>query len=368
MVTARQETRTKNQIEIDSQQETEDDPFAFLALEAIASEIEDAELDDDEVSELDEPDELELAILEQDLAAEAATISSTYRAPQPTDFQYDDEMAYYFKAIAEFPLLTAEEELRYTKAYQDSGRTDLAAREVLINHNLRLVVSIAKKFLNRGLDFTDLVQMGNIGLMRAIEKFDYTMGNRLSTYATWWIRQAIQREIREKRFLVRQPAHLQEMFREFQTEFASFVAREGYRPGVNQVISWGYDEAYARAFLGVMQKPVSLDDTIGDEGDLERSDIIPSQLPGPEHVYIQKVLAEEVEAALKLLPERMGYILRERVGMIDGVPKTLEEISKLLTPQVSRERVRQVEKEALRRLRGFYVQKKVLAEFRHHND
>ncbi len=367
MVTARQETHREDQVDYLPGQDAEEDPFGFIALEAVAATAEDGEEDATDEFELTEPDQLELELIEHDFAVEISNQRNT-KAPHPDDFQYEDEMAYYFKAIGEFPLLSAEEELTYTMAYQDSDRQDVAAREALINHNLRLVVSIAKRYLGRGLDFTDLVQEGNLGLMHAIEKFDYTMGNRLSTYATWWIRQAIQKAIRDKKFLIRQPAHLQEQFREFRTQFESFIEKEGYRPSIKQVISWGYDETYARAFLGVMQKPLGLDDPLGDEGNLERSDIIPSQLPTPDTVYIGKVLVEEVNAALDLLPTRMAYILRERAGMIDGVPKTLAEIGRLLDPSVSRERIRQLEAEALRRLRRLYVQKKVLADFRHHDE
>jgi RNA polymerase primary sigma factor len=289
----------------------------------------------------------------------------------------DDPVGLYFRQMAQEPLLTADEEIdlarrieRGRKAQERVERPDAvnksekwfthmqrlvldgqSAREHLGRANTRLVVSIAKRYMGQGLPFPDLIQEGNVGLMRAVDKYDYKRGNRFSTYATWWIRQAITRALAQKTRTIRIPLHMTERIRQMYRVAQKLEQSLGRRPTPEEIgkeMDLPFDTI--RAMMDASQHAIALERPVGDEGDSEFGDFIEDQdTPSPVDSATQHLLEETIEEVLSELTPRQSHILRLRFGLGGGEPHTLEEIANKF--DLSRERIRQLEKEALRRLR-----------------
>ncbi|MBK8034197.1 MAG: sigma-70 family RNA polymerase sigma factor [Anaerolineae bacterium] len=290
----------------------------------------------------------------------------------------DDPVGLYFRQMAQEPLLTAQEEIELAKRielgkqardtlsrlgsremYSDAWLAHLeklvsdgqAAREHLGRANTRLVVSIAKRYMGQGLPFPDLIQEGNVGLMRAVDKYDYRRGNRFSTYATWWIRQAITRALAQKTRTIRIPLHMTERIRQMYRTAQGLEQSLGRRPSPEEIAGeMDLPADTVRAMMDASQHAIALERPVGDDGDSEFGDFIEDQdSPSPVESATQHLLQETIEEVLSELTPRQSHILRLRFGLGGGEPHTLEEIANKFG--LSRERIRQLEKEALRRLR-----------------
>ncbi len=356
----------------------EDDPGALETileeLDELGIELRQHEGEDDDYegppdSALDEfsDSEFETIEIEETLDASLGDISAV---------SADDPVGLYFRQMAQEPLLTADEEIELAKRIelgreaqiqlrivevQFSGSTrrtlncmvedGQAAREHLGRANTRLVVSIAKRYMGQGLPFPDLIQEGNVGLMRAVDKYDYKRGNRFSTYATWWIRQAITRALAQKTRTIRIPLHMTERIRQMYRTAQVLEQELGRRPTPEEIA--GEMDLPAEAIRGMMdasQHAIALERPVGDDGDSEFGDFIEDQdSPSPVESATQHLLQETIEEVLSELTPRQSHILRLRFGLGGGEPHTLEEIANKFG--LSRERIRQLEKEALRRLR-----------------
>ena len=260
----------------------------------------------------------------------------------------DDSVKMYLKDIGRFPLLTAEEELLYAKAMSEG---DAKAKERLINANLRLVVSIAKRYVGRGMAFLDLIQEGNLGLMKAVDKFDYTKGFKFSTYATWWIRQAITRSIADQARTIRIPVHMVETINKLIKVSRSLLQTLGREPTSEEIAeAMGISEARVIEIQKIAQDPVSLETPIGEEDDSHLGDFIEdTSATAPIDAAEANMLKEQVNEILGTLAPREAMVLILRYGLRDGRPRTLEEVGKVFN--VTRERIRQIEAKALRRLK-----------------
>jgi RNA polymerase primary sigma factor len=287
----------------------------------------------------------------------------------------DDPVGLYFRQMAREPLLTAIEEIDLAKRIElgkeadeqirelrngdQRLREDLlmlvadgqAAREHLGRANTRLVVSIAKRYMGQGLPFPDLIQEGNVGLMRAVDKYDYKRGNRFSTYATWWIRQAITRALAQKTRTIRIPLHMTERIRQMYRTAQVLEQSLGRRPTPEEIAAeMELPTESIRGMMDASQHAIALERPVGDDGDSEFGDFIEDQdTPSPVESATQHLLQEAIEEVLSELTPRQSHILRLRFGLGGGEPHTLEEIANKFG--LSRERIRQLEKEALRRLR-----------------
>ncbi|MDX2140162.1 MAG: sigma-70 family RNA polymerase sigma factor [Chloroflexota bacterium] len=290
----------------------------------------------------------------------------------------DDPVGLYFRQMAQEPLLNAQEEidlarrieigkhareaLRRPNAREVYGEAWVmhmeklvldgqAAREHLGRANTRLVVSIAKRYMGQGLPFPDLIQEGNVGLMRAVDKYDYKRGNRFSTYATWWIRQAITRALAQKTRTIRIPLHMTERIRQMYRTAQSLEQHLGRRPSPEEIAcEMDMSADHIRSMMDASQHAIALERPVGDDGDSEFGDFIEDQdSPSPVDSATQHLLQETIETVLNELTPRQSHILRLRFGLGGGEPHTLEEIANKFG--LSRERIRQLEKEALRRLR-----------------
>jgi len=260
----------------------------------------------------------------------------------------DDPVKVYLKEIGKIPLLTAEEEIDLAiRIAQD----DVAAKRRLEEANLRLVVSIAKKYSGRGMQFLDLIQEGNLGLIKAVEKFDYTKGFKFSTYATWWIRQAITRAIADQARTIRIPVHMVETINKVKKANSQLLHLNGKEPtadDIAEVLDMSVEKV--REIMRVAQEPVSLETPIGEEEDSHLGDFIPDEEAlAPADAAFQALLKEEIANALSTLTPREAKDLSLRFGLEDGHPRTLEEVGKEFN--VTRERIRQIEAKALRKLR-----------------
>ncbi|MBQ6419785.1 MAG: RNA polymerase sigma factor RpoD [Clostridia bacterium] len=260
----------------------------------------------------------------------------------------DDPVKMYLKEIGKIPLLTPEEEIELAiKISQD----DREAKTRLEEANLRLVVSIAKKYLGRNLQFLDLIQEGNLGLIKAVEKFDYTKGFKFSTYATWWIRQAITRAIADQARTIRIPVHMVETINKVKKANSQLLHQNGKEPTPEEIAELlDMPSEKVREILRVSQDPVSLETPIGEEEDSHLGDFIPDEEAlAPADAAFQSLLKEEIAAALSTLTAREAKVLSLRFGLEDGHSRTLEEVGKEFN--VTRERIRQIEAKALRKLR-----------------
>ena len=263
----------------------------------------------------------------------------------------DDPVKVYLKEIGRVPLLTPEEEIDLALKIQAGGPDGEKAKQRLSEANLRLVVSIAKRYVGRGMQFLDLIQEGNLGLIKAVEKFDHTKGFKFSTYATWWIRQAITRAIADQARTIRIPVHMVETINKVKKVSSQLLHEMGHDPSAEEIaerLEMPVDKV--REIMRVAQEPVSLETPIGEEEDSHLGDFIPDDdAPLPAEAASQTLLKEQLADVLKTLTPREEKVLRLRFGLEDGRPRTLEEVGKEFN--VTRERIRQIEAKALRKLR-----------------
>ena len=269
-----------------------------------------------------------------------ATISKTVAV--------DDPVRMYLKEIGKVPLLSAEEEVELAKR-MEAG--DEYAKQKLCEANLRLVVSIAKKYVGRGMLFLDLIQEGNLGLIKAVDKFDYTKGYKFSTYATWWIRQAITRSIADQARTIRIPVHMVETINKLIRVQRQLLQENGREPTPDEIAEeMGITVEKVREIHKIAQEPVSLETPIGEEEDSHLGDFIPDEdAPAPAEAAAFSMLKEQLVEVLNTLTEREQKVLKLRFGLEDGRARTLEEVGKEF--DVTRERIRQIEAKALRKLR-----------------
>ena len=264
------------------------------------------------------------------------------------DVNINDPVRMYLKEIGKIPLLTMEEEMKYSVA---AAAGDEDAKRVLAESNLRLVVSIAKRYVGRGLLFLDLIQEGNIGLMKAVEKFDYDKGFKFSTYATWWIRQAITRALDDQARTIRVPVHMVETINKMARIQRQMTLELNREPTEEEIAKkMGISVEKVREVIKISQDPVSLETPIGEEDDSHLGDFIKDELSmSPEEYATNEILKEEIKSVLLTLQEREQEVLELRCGLVDGTSHTLEEVGKKFN--VTRERIRQIEAKALRKLR-----------------
>ena len=260
----------------------------------------------------------------------------------------DDPVKVYLKEIGRVPLLTPEEEIDLA---QRMANGDAAAKKRLSEANLRLVVSIAKRYVGRGMQFLDLIQEGNLGLIKAVDKFDHTKGFKFSTYATWWIRQAITRAIADQARTIRIPVHMVETISKVKKATSQLLHENGQEPRVDEIAArLEMPTEKVREIMRVAQEPVSLETPIGEEEDSHLGDFIPdNDTPAPAEAVSQTLLREQLDSVLHTLTPREAKVLQLRFGLEDGRARTLEEVGKEF--DVTRERIRQIEAKALRKLR-----------------
>lgn len=266
----------------------------------------------------------------------------------PEGISIDDPVRMYLKEIGKVPLLSSEEEIELAKRINDG---DQEAKKKLTEANLRLVVSIAKRYVGRGMLFLDLIQEGNLGLIKAVEKFEYTKGFKFSTYATWWIRQAITRAIADQARTIRIPVHMVETINKLIRVSRQLLQALGRDPLPEEIAKeMGMSEDKVREIMKIAQEPVSLETPIGEEEDSHLGDFIPDDdAPAPAESAAFTMLKEQLFEVLDTLTPREEKVLRLRFGLDDGRARTLEEVGKEFN--VTRERIRQIEAKALRKLR-----------------
>lgn len=278
----------------------------------------------------------------------------TEEASSTEGLPIDDSVRMWLREIGKTPLLTMAQEVRLAKTIvEGEGKTYEAqiAKEKLIQANLRLVVSIAKRYSGRGMSFPDLIQEGNIGLIRAVEKFDYTKGYKFSTYATWWIRQAITRSISDQARTIRVPVHMIEQINKVVRESRMLMQTLGREPTDDEIAEkLGWSEAKVKTVKNVAREPISLETPVGEEEDSLLADFIEDKdAENPAQRTAYNLLQEQLKEVLDTLPKREQEVLKMRFGLEDGYSLTLEEVG--LYFEVTRERIRQIEAKALRRLR-----------------
>ncbi len=271
----------------------------------------------------------------------------------PDGVGIDDPVRMYLKEIGKVPLLTPEreKELAEIMANSDDEALKGKAKNELVESNLRLVVSIAKRYLGKGMSFLDLIQEGNLGLMKAVDKFDYDKGFKFSTYATWWIRQAITRAIADQARTIRIPVHMVETIHKvsrYSRQMLQELGREATADELGDKMGMSVEKV--REIMKIAQEPVSLETPIGEEEDSHLGDFIPDEdAPEPAEVASAAILREVIERELNTLSPREAQVIKLRFGLYDGRPRTLEEVGKEY--DITRERIRQIEAKALRRLR-----------------
>ncbi|MEB3430107.1 RNA polymerase sigma factor RpoD [Citroniella saccharovorans] len=312
------------------------------------------DFDDDEKEESDEDDIEE----DESLFEDDEDIDDDGKKSKPNDilkkaqnissYSVEDPVKMYLKEIGKIPLLTAEEEVSLAKRMEEG---DIKAKRRLAETNLRLVVSIAKRYVGRGMQFLDLIQEGNMGLMKAVDKFDYTRGFKFSTYATWWIRQAITRAIADQSRTIRIPVHMVETINKLVRVQRQLLQELGRDPTNAEIAKeMGIDEQRVREVRKIAQEPVSLETPIGEEEDSHLGDFIEDETAvAPDEAANYTMLREKLDEILSTLTDRERKVLELRFGLTDGTPRTLEEVGKEF--DVTRERIRQIEAKALRKLK-----------------
>lgn len=343
-----------------------------LSYTDISNRLGDMELDKDQMEELyealmgkgievileHEPDDLELLAIDNEDVDDPevdAVIAENPNAKEidleatiSKNIAVDDPVRMYLKEIGKVPLLTADEEKELARRMEQG---DEYAKQKLCEANLRLVVSIAKKYVGRGMLFLDLIQEGNLGLIKAVDKFDWTKGYKFSTYATWWIRQAITRSIADQARTIRIPVHMVETINKLIRVSRQLLQEEGREPTPDEIAAeMGISVEKVREILKIAQEPVSLETPIGEEEDSHLGDFIPDEdAPAPAEAAAFSMLKEQLVDVLGTLTEREQKVLKLRFGLEDGRARTLEEVGKKF--DVTRERIRQIEAKALRKLR-----------------
>ena len=327
-----------------------------LTTKEITDALETCEFDADQIDKLyDDFEAFNIDIVDDftvdedlDTALEFAGDDDLDLALSTESIAIDDPVKIYLKEIGRVPLLSPEEEIELAQR-MSSG--DPYAKKRLSEANLRLVVSIAKRYVGRGMQFLDLIQEGNLGLIKAVEKFDYTKGYKFSTYATWWIRQAITRAIADQARTIRIPVHMVETITKVKKVSSTLLHKNGREATPEEIaeeLRLPLDRV--REIIRISQDPVSLETPIGEEEDSHLGDFIPDEeAPAPAEAASLTLLKEQLDEVLNTLTEREGKVLRLRFGLEDGRQRTLEEVGKEFN--VTRERIRQIEAKALRKLR-----------------
>ena len=363
---------TKNQVIKDLSTKAESKGKKVLTYTEISDRLGDVEIDKDQMEEIydslvgkgievvfeSEPDDIDLMEIEDEDVDDPEVEAVMAENPDAKEIDLeatisksiavDDPVRMYLKEIGKVPLLTAQEEIDLAKR-MEAG--DEYAKQKLCEANLRLVVSIAKKYVGRGMLFLDLIQEGNLGLIKAVDKFDWTKGYKFSTYATWWIRQAITRSIADQARTIRIPVHMVETINKLIRVSRQLLQEQGREPTPDEIAEeMGISVEKVREILKIAQEPVSLETPIGEEEDSHLGDFIPDDdAPAPAEAAAFSMLKEQLVDVLGTLTEREQKVLKLRFGLEDGRARTLEEVGKKF--DVTRERIRQIEAKALRKLR-----------------
>ena len=342
-----------------------DEVFKFMESSGIEVDSSETEEADQEIPEEPTNDDLSLDkldniddILLDDLSDDFSDEFSEKDVDQDVDLDNvdllegigtEDPVRMYLKEIGTVPLLTADEELELAKRKTEG---DEAAKERLIEANLRLVVSIAKRYTGRGMSFLDLVQEGNLGLIKGVEKFDYTKGYKLSTYATWWIRQSVTRALADQARTIRVPVHMVETINKMSKMQRKLTLELGYEPSIPELAkALDMTEEKVMEIMQIAREPASLETPIGEEDDSNLGDFVAdANVVTPEQNVESVMLREHIDTLLGDLKERERQVIVLRFGLEDGHPRTLEEVGKEFN--VTRERIRQIEAKALRKLRN----------------
>lgn len=324
----------------------------YLTFKEIVEALEGFEVTPEEMEKMYDRFESEKVELVEDMEKELEEIEISKEELEdlsvPEGINIDDHVKMYLKEIGKVDLLSAEEETELAKRMAEG---DEEAKKKLAEANLRLVVSIAKRYVGRGMLFLDLIQEGNLGLIRAVDKFDYTKGYKFSTYATWWIRQAITRAIADQARTIRIPVHMVETINKLVRVSRQLVQELGREPSPEELArGLNMSVEKVREISKISQEPVSLETPIGEEEDSHLGDFIPDDdAPAPSEAASYVLLQEQLGEVLQTLTPREAKVLKLRFGLIDGRQRTLEEVGKEFN--VTRERIRQIEAKALRKLR-----------------
>lgn len=320
-----------------------------LTYKEIMDMLEEVDLQPDQIEKVYETlESLGIDVLDEVADEEEESDKEEITISVPESVNIDDPVRMYLKEIGKVPLLTADEEVDLAKRM---GEGDEMAKRKLVEANLRLVVSIAKRYVGRGMLFLDLIQEGNLGLIKAVEKFDYTKGFKFSTYATWWIRQAITRAIADQARTIRIPVHMVETINKLIRVSRQLLQEYGREPLPEEIAEeMDIPEEKVREIMKIAQEPVSLETPIGEEEDSHLGDFIPDEdVPAPAEAAAFSMLKEQLVEVLDTLTDREQKVLKLRFGLEDGRSRTLEEVGKEF--DVTRERIRQIEAKALRKLR-----------------
>ena len=310
-------------------------------------------LEDNGIQFSEEISSAEMSEIESEVEA-FSTSDNMERILEQEGLAVDDPVRMYLKEIGRVPLLTADRERELAEIMTNEESTDDekgAAKNELVEANLRLVVSIAKRYVGKGMFFLDLIQEGNLGLMKAVDKFDYSKGYKFSTYATWWIRQAITRAIADQARTIRIPVHMVETIHKvsrYSRQMQQELGREATADEIGEKM--GMSAEKVREIMKIAQDPVSLETPIGEEEDSHLGDFIPDEdTPAPSDAAASTILREVIERELHTLTPREEHVIKLRFGLYDGRTRTLEEVGKEF--DITRERIRQIEAKALRKLR-----------------